>query len=297
MPYAEGYRYCLTCVDRFTRWPEAIPLQNQEASTIAKEFYTNWIARFGTPLRITTDQGRQFESSLFNELCKLTGTNHIRTTAYHPAANGMVERIHRQLKAAIKCHNNDRWTETLPSVLLGMRAAWRDDMKATAAEMVYGEPLRLPGGFLSTSTDDGADTADFVVDLRQQIRRIRPINANHHGERPSFVFKELDTSPFVFVRHEGPKLGLQKPYDGPYEVLRRDPKHFIKINDKETTVTIDRLKPAYIFDNLENEEHEEDHTEDPVENEANDQAIFPETRKTRSGRKVHFPKKYLTMIS
>ncbi|XP_045471778.1 uncharacterized protein LOC123678682 [Harmonia axyridis] len=166
-------------------------------------------------------------------------------------------------------------------------------MKATAAEMVYGEPLRLPGEFLSTSTDDGADTADFVVDLRQQIRRIRPINANHHGERPSFVFKELDTSSFVFVRHEGPKLGLQKPYDGPYEVLRRDPNHFtIKINDKETTVTINRLKPAYIIDILENKEHEH-----PVENEANDQAIFPETRKTRSARKVHFPKKYLTMIS
>ncbi|XP_045474968.1 uncharacterized protein LOC123680891 [Harmonia axyridis] len=151
---------------------------DQEASTIGKEFYMSWIAEFGTPFRITTDQRRQFESSLFNELCKLTGTNH---------------------SLPLSSQRNDRWTETLPSVLLGMRTAWRDDMKAAAAEMVYGEPLRLPGEFLSTSTDDNADTADLLVNLRKQIRRIRPINANHHGERHSFVFKELETSQFVFV--------------------------------------------------------------------------------------------------
>ena len=71
---SEGYRYCLTCVDRFTRWPEAIPTRDQEAATIARAFYEGWIARFGTPLRVTTDQGRQFESQLFRHLNELTGT-------------------------------------------------------------------------------------------------------------------------------------------------------------------------------------------------------------------------------
>lgn len=80
MPYSEGFRYCLTCIDRFTRWPEVIPLKDQEA-TVARAFYTHWIARFGIPLRITTDQGRQFESCLFKQLSYLTGTNHLRTTA------------------------------------------------------------------------------------------------------------------------------------------------------------------------------------------------------------------------
>jgi hypothetical protein len=58
MPYSGGFRYCLTCINRFTRWPEVIPLEDQEAATVARAFYTHWIARFGTPLRITTDQGR-----------------------------------------------------------------------------------------------------------------------------------------------------------------------------------------------------------------------------------------------
>ena len=65
-----------------------------------------WISRFGVPLRITSDQGRQFESHLFKALSTLTGTSRIRTTAFHPSANGLVERLHRQLKTTIKCRNN-----------------------------------------------------------------------------------------------------------------------------------------------------------------------------------------------
>ena len=55
----------------------------------------------------------------------------------------MVERFHRQLKTAIKCHNSNRWTEILPTVMLAIRAAWKEDFQATVAEMLYGEPHRI----------------------------------------------------------------------------------------------------------------------------------------------------------
>ena len=95
LPYADGFRYLLTCVDRSTRWPEAMPLADKRAVTVAA-----WIARFGTPATITTDRGAQFVLKLWDRLCNQFGIVRSRTTSYHPQSNGMVQRFHRQLKAA-----------------------------------------------------------------------------------------------------------------------------------------------------------------------------------------------------
>jgi len=73
LPSCQGYRYCLTCVDRYTRWPEVLPIQDIAAETVAKALYTGWITRFGVPEVITTDQGTQFESLIFNNTIKLLG--------------------------------------------------------------------------------------------------------------------------------------------------------------------------------------------------------------------------------
>jgi len=162
-------------VDRFTRWAEIIPLPDITAETIAKNIFSGWIARFRTPAQITTDQGRQFEADLFRSLTKFTGTKDIRTAAYHPEANGMVERFHRQLEAAIKAHQTEAWTKVLPVILLGIRATWKEDIKSTPAEMVYGEPIRLPGQFLDDQrpTEKGQNH-DFLESLKTAMEKLRP---------------------------------------------------------------------------------------------------------------------------
>ena len=110
-----------TCVARYTKWPEAFPMGDITAETVARTFVTHWVARFGAPSTITTDRGRQFESRLFHALATQLGTTRIRTRAYHPASNGLVERLHRQLKSSLMTYDGPRWTETLPLVLLGIR--------------------------------------------------------------------------------------------------------------------------------------------------------------------------------
>ncbi|GBM19123.1 Pro-Pol polyprotein [Araneus ventricosus] len=95
-PPSRGYKCALTCVNRFSRWPEAILLKDIKAETVAFEFYANWIARFGVPERLTSDQGRQFESRLFREFARLLGVKVETKNPYHPQANGSVERLYRQ---------------------------------------------------------------------------------------------------------------------------------------------------------------------------------------------------------
>ena len=70
---------------------EAIPIPDSTEDTVAQAFVTGWISRYGVPSTITTDRGQQFESALWTQL-----------TSYHPIANGLVERLHRQLKSAVK---------------------------------------------------------------------------------------------------------------------------------------------------------------------------------------------------
>jgi hypothetical protein len=77
----------------------------------------------------------------------MCGIHLSRTTAYHPAVNELVERFHRTLKAAIMCHANHQWTEALPLVLLGIRSAFKEDLQASVAELVYGEPLRISASY------------------------------------------------------------------------------------------------------------------------------------------------------
>ncbi|XP_008546531.1 uncharacterized protein LOC103570535 [Microplitis demolitor] len=171
----------------------------------------------------------------------------------------MVERFHRQLKAAIRCHHS-RWTEALPVVLLGIRSAWKEDSDATAAEMLYGQPLRLIGKFLTyrASEPDDVNTAMFVKELRHRFQDLQPAHINRHGDKRVFVFKDLATAEHVFILHDGPKKPLQHPYEGPYRVVSKSEKSFVvNVREKDITVSIDRLKPAYTLSNtIDEPEHD-----------------------------------------
>ncbi|KAG8186650.1 hypothetical protein JTE90_014726 [Oedothorax gibbosus] len=92
----------------------------------------------------------------------------------------MVERFHRQLKAAVMSHATTRWSEVLPTVLLGIRAALKEDIKTSSAEIVFGAPLRLPGEFLRPERTK-LQHSQFLQLLRQRMDSLRPTPASHHA--------------------------------------------------------------------------------------------------------------------
>uniref|UniRef100_A0A6V7KPL7 Uncharacterized protein n=1 Tax=Bracon brevicornis TaxID=1563983 RepID=A0A6V7KPL7_9HYME len=132
--------------------------------------------------------------------------------------------MHRQLEAALKCHN-DTWYEALPAVLMGMRAALKEDIGTSPVELTFGEPMRLSGEYLSPSPDM-RPASQLVKALRQKIQSLSPHQPSTHDTRPTFVSKDLNTASYVFVRTNRTDSGYQYPYTGPYPVIERGNKAY-----------------------------------------------------------------------
>ncbi|XP_054706546.1 hemicentin-1-like [Uloborus diversus] len=196
--------------------------------------------------KITSDQGRQFESELFRQLTRFIGAEKIRTSPYHPQSNGLIENWHRPLKCALKARRNEKWTEVLPTILLGFRAAIKTDLNVSPAELVYETSLRLPGDFFDEhSVIKSPET--MIQKLRDIFHDFAPLPTKSHSNIKPFVSQDLKTCTHVFIRNDGVRKSLQPPYNGPYAVIKRGAKVFkVMIKGKNVTVSVDRLKPAFL---------------------------------------------------
>ena len=118
LPPSGGFSHLFTIVDRTTRWLEAVPVSSTSAEACAEALFAAWISRFGVPEHITSDRGTQFASAVWAALGKRLGISLHHTTAFHPQSNGMLERIHRRLKDALKARMAGvNWLQELPWVL------------------------------------------------------------------------------------------------------------------------------------------------------------------------------------
>lgn len=115
-PYSiwRTHTHLIAFVDSFSQWGETIPLITIDARTIFDAFMAHWVSRFGIPSTISNDRGWQVEPALLREMAESLGNKLIRTTAYHPQANGLVERFQRTLKTTLRVADNLPWAKFLP---------------------------------------------------------------------------------------------------------------------------------------------------------------------------------------
>ena len=149
----------------------------------------------------------------------LLGIKKSLTTSYHPQANGMVERFHRQLKAALKPQPND-W---MPTLHLGVRTALKQDLNSSTAEIVYGTTLRLPGAFITPSpTTSLPHPSEFLNKLKSYVKPTSQRQNTSHVSIP----QALSTATHVsFVTTLFVNLYNQ---DASYPVIKRTDKYYTK---------------------------------------------------------------------
>ena len=161
----------------------------------------------------------------------------------------MIERFHRQLKAAIMAHESPNpWTITLPAVLLGVRSAVKERLGRSAAEMIYWTTLRLPGEFTKQyNVDANTDLENYSDKLRVAMSRLRLCPPRDTQQHNIFQFKEIATCTHVFLRRIAIAPPLTAPYYGPYNVVARKGRVMkILVKGKVETVSLDRVKPAHM---------------------------------------------------
>ncbi len=148
LPESEkGNLYILVVADYFSKYTEAYAIPDMTAQTVADKIVTEWICRYGCPTVIHSDQGRQFESELFQELCRLLDIHKTRTSRYRPNSDGVVERNNRTIKKMLRSvvtSNTKDWDDILPYVLMAYRATIHETTKCSANLLLFGSENRLP---------------------------------------------------------------------------------------------------------------------------------------------------------
>ena len=279
-----GNKYILVVSDYFTRWVEAYPLPNQEASTVAKVLVNEWVCRFGAPDVIHSDQGKNFESHLFAEVCHLLGMEKTRTTPYHPQSDGLVERFNRTLRMLLTIRMNqvpeDTWDEELPMLMLAYRSSVQESTRFTPYRLMFGREVQLPVDIMfGGGPTPGKTHSEYVTQLDKRLEQAYEVVREHLKTTQKYQKQCYDRkatggryqpgdlvwlySPAV-PKRRCPKF--HRPWKGPYQVrkvlsdvtyriqLVKSPKNSGDRRCKRRVVVhFNRLKPCSITQRQETE--------------------------------------------
>ena len=110
-----------------------------------------WLPRYGFPLFLLSDQGKEFDNVMIHKLSELLGTVKTKTTPYHPCSDGLVERFNRTLLAMLAMfvsQEHDNWDDLLPFMMLAYNTTVHTTTGFTPYRLVFGDECNLPGNLV-----------------------------------------------------------------------------------------------------------------------------------------------------
>lgn len=250
MPEKPLKAHVVIMVDSFTKAAEFAVIYDKTPASVAKAFYYTWICRYFVPGYVTSDNGTEFETD-FVHLLKRLGIEHVHTSAAHPAANGVVERVVKSFKTMLRAHVNahpEHWLQSVAVVRMQYWSRLHSALGVSPHEMVFGRrpvhavPLAklfvLAGQSLplvSVVPDSCVAPLLHVQQLQQQlldrdadvfdrIQRQFQRNAAHwpsrfDNVRPRLRGGHLSVGDWVLELVSGPVPSLQSRVKGPYKVV------------------------------------------------------------------------------
>lgn len=171
-----GYEHILVITDHFTRYSQAIPCRNQLAHTTAKALYENFILFYSFPEKLHSDQGRNFESKVIKELCKLANVQKTRTTPYHPMGNGSAERFNQTLLKMLGTLEEDKkadWKSYVAPLVQAYNATKNEATGYSPHYLMFGWHPRLSvDAYLGLDPDNDGKVSHetYVEKLRGRLR-------------------------------------------------------------------------------------------------------------------------------
>ena len=233
---AKGYKYILVVCDYFTKYTEAYPLKDKTARSVADALMDIWLPRYGFPLFLHSDQGKEFDNAMIHTLSELLGTVKTKTTPYHPRSDGLVERFNRTLLAMLAMfvsQEHDNWDDLLPFMMLAYNTTVHTSTGFTPYRLVFGDECNLPGNLVHRelrADPPPGDPGTYASWVQQALYesydevRAQQQRATHRQKRnydSKAVARAFPIGCWT-LRYYPParKNKLCSPWIGPYKIVR-----------------------------------------------------------------------------
>ena len=261
-----GNSYILVVADYFTSYTEAYPLPNQEATTVAGKLVDEFFLRYSPPERLHSDQGRNFESAVVAEACRLLGVEKSRTTPYHPQSDGLVERFNRTLLDMLATAVGDQpfeWEQHLRRLCYAYNTSIHPTTGFSPFQLMFGRTARMPADItLGTTTSADATQPQYVTSLRTSLETMygyvrENMECMQAKQKVRYDAKSQDR-PFsigdlVWLHSpavpRGKSRKLHRPWTGPFRVVAKSSDsvyrlQHVQFRRKRPVVHFNRLKPC-----------------------------------------------------
>ena len=255
----KGKKYILCITDAFTKYVELVAIPDKEAATIATAIFQKWICRYGSPLQITTDNGKEFCAKLSENLFEQLGSLHLTTSPYHPQCNSQVEIVNKTIAKYLASFVDETtldWELYLPPLMFCYNTSVHTSTKTSPHFLTYGYFPRLPMLFGSDLNQVfyGENTVDEMMTQLQHARRIAAQNNDDIRDKYTHLHdKILNPQKFQISQkvliddhqflHKNRKLAPK--YNGPFVInkLFDTNAEITGKNGRKSIVHLNRLKP------------------------------------------------------